>query len=364
MRNDIKFYSFCRKISESSMFNVSMIIVTLLNVIMMMLEVDYAMREPLITLYRIFHEVFTGLYTFEFILKLYVESYSYFKSAWNIYDALILFLTYFKLAAYVMRAHSLNKKIISALFSMIRGIRMFRVIRTISFLKELKIILLTLLFTFTNSVLNVLLVTALFVLICSVVANAFFANENNSDWNTLSRSVWSLFRFICCDDWPAIQQQIDSLESSRILSVIFVFIGNFIFKNIFVGLIINNISDAQEKYKSDILEEKKKLIKIKKENISRKQIEDLNQLIKKDNKNSFNIEEFKDLLIQYRNSINHEDIISTLETSSNLTWIKNFYKTLSCFDNNMMFLKNSHYEMGIVLASIIEDRLENASKVT
>jgi hypothetical protein len=343
-----------------------MIVVTLLNVIMMMLEVDYAIREPLITLYRIFHEIFTGLYTFEFILKLYVESFSYFKSAWNIYDVLILFLTYFKLAAYVMRANSLNKKIASALFSTIRGIRMFRIIRTISFLKELKIILLTLLFTFTNSVLNVILVTALFVLICSVVANAFFAIENNSnksDWNTLSRSVWSLFRFICCDDWPTIQQKIDDLAMSRILSVVFVFIGNFIFKNIFVGLIINNISDAQDKYKSDNLEEKKKLIKIKKENISRKQIEDLNKLIKKDNKNSFNIDEFKELLVKYRNSINHEDIISTLETSSNLTWIKNFYKTLSCFDNNMMFLKNSHYEMGIVLASIIEDRLKNTSKI-
>ena len=360
MRHDIKFYNFCKKINESVMFNVFMIVVTLLNVIMTMLEVKYAKREPLFTTYTIFEEIFTGLYTFELVLKLYVESFKYFKSWWNIYDVLILLLTYVKLAMRVQRATNyLNKKFFSALFCLIRCIRMFRVMRTITYFKELKIILLTLIYTLTNSVFHVVLVMILFVLICAVIGNAFYSEQDN--WSTLGKSAWTLIRFINCDDWPDIQGKIDHMQMSRIFCVFLVFVGSFIFKNIFVGLIINNISDAQAQYKTDIMNEKKSLIKTKKENISRKQIQDLNKLIKRDNANSLNIEEFKELLVKYRNSINHEDIISTIETSSNISWLKNFYKTLSCFDNNMMFLKNSHYEMGLVLGSILDDRLKNTT---
>jgi hypothetical protein len=360
MRNDIKFHNYCKKISGSVQYDIFMIIVTLLNGLLMGIEVEYAKRETLITLFRILNEIFTGLYTFEFILKLYVESYRYFKNYWNIYDVFILVTSYLKLTAYVVRSKFLYKKLTITLFSIIRGIRMFRIIHTVSFLKELKIVLLTLVYTLTNSVLNVVIVTVLVVLIFSVVANAFYQESEN--WRTLGLSVWTLFRYICCDEWPEIQKSIDHIYMSRVFTVFFVFIGNFIFANIFVGLIINNISDAQEKYKNDILNEKKKLIKVKKENISRKQIEDLNKLMKKDKTNNFNIEEFKELLVKYRNNIKHEEIISTVETSSNISWLNVFYKALSCLDNSMMFLKNAHYEMGLVLASIMEDRLKNTTK--
>ena len=359
MRNDIKFYNYCKTVNESVKFNALMVVVTVLNVLLMTIEVEFAKKEPYFTVFRILHEIFMGFYTFEFILKLYIEPYDYFKNWWNIYDVLILIFSYVKLTAYVVRANILTKQVTFAIFSVTRSIRIFRVIRTVPFLKELKIILLALFYTFTNSVFNVILVTALVVLICAVFANAFY--RENEDWKTLGISVWSLFRYICCDEWPDIQKKIDDLEMSRVFTVIFVFIGNFIFKNIFVGLIINNISDAQDQYKNDILKEKKELIKVKKENISRKQIEDLNKLIKKDKANNFNFDEFNELLIKYRNNARHEDILSTSEPSLNMVWLNSFYKTLSCLDNSMMSLKNSHYEMGLVLASIMEDRLDNSS---
>lgn len=360
MRKDIKFRNLAKQIVDSSQFDLFMVIVTLLNALTMGLEIGYALREPYITLFRLLSEIYTGIYTFEFILKLYVESYKYFKSLWNIYDFFILIAVYSYLTIHYARYNTSSQKSFVTVARVIRSFRMFRILRTVSFLKELKIIVLTLLSTVANSVLNVVLLILMIFFIFSVIANSFF--QEKESWKSLSSAMWTLFRFICVDEWPLIQAEIDDIKASKIFTILFVFIGNFIFTNIFVGLIIMNISDAQQEYKRSKIEEKKNLIKSKKEKILRKQIEELNQVIKRDKVNDFNVDQFKELVIKYRDSIKHDELVGTVETSSNLSWINTYLSALKCFDNCMIPLKNAHFEMSLVLASIIEDRLKNLSK--
>jgi hypothetical protein len=80
----------------------------------------------------------------------------------------------------------------------------------------------------------------LIVFIFSIVGNSFIQHQD-----------WTLFRLICGDEWPDILNHIESSPGSRFFIVFFVCIGNFVFANVFIGLIITNISDAQEKYKKE-----------------------------------------------------------------------------------------------------------------
>ena len=52
------------------------------------------------------------------------------------------------------------------------------------------------------------------------------------------------------DGWTELQDRLDQMSSaSRMYTITFIFLGNFILTNIFVGVIIINISEATEKFK-------------------------------------------------------------------------------------------------------------------
>lgn len=53
------------------------------------------------------------------------------------------------------------------------------------------------------------------------------------------------------EGWTDLQDRLDSLGfamGSRIYTILFIFLGHFIFTNVFVGVIIMNISEATETY--------------------------------------------------------------------------------------------------------------------
>ena len=65
---------------------------------------------------------------------------------------------------------------------------------------------------------------------------------------------------VCCsyvtvDGWTDLQDELDdrNMEGSRIYTIIFIFLGHFIFTNVFIGVIIMNISEATESYKQELL---------------------------------------------------------------------------------------------------------------
>ena len=53
------------------------------------------------------------------------------------------------------------------------------------------------------------------------------------------------------DGWTDLQAELDKLgmTGSRIYTIIFIFLGHFIFTNVFIGLIIMNIHEATESFR-------------------------------------------------------------------------------------------------------------------
>lgn len=216
--------------------------------------------------------------------------------------------------------------------------------RELSLIKGLEVIVSALVHTLFNSVIHVIIVILLIMFIFSIIGNSLFFLEH--DWASLKASMWTLFRLICGDEWPDIEKKIEAYAGSRLFTITFVFIGNIIFANIFTGLIITNISDAQLDHERKTIEEREKKIRDKKSNIMNKK--------KLTNESTPPIDE-ENLISKFTDC--SDRLLRSNRTLTNPIWIKTFTKTLSCFDDTMSIVENLHLQMSRVLAELLEIRL-------
>ena len=66
----------------------------MLNALVIGLETMDSLKNSHGQLFRIVDELFLSIYTVEFVLKLYAEPKGYWKSSYNRFDFLILFISY------------------------------------------------------------------------------------------------------------------------------------------------------------------------------------------------------------------------------------------------------------------------------
>ena len=69
----------------------------------------------------------------------------------------------------------------------------------------------------------------------------------------VTTAMSALYYFLCskADGWTDIQDRLDSrnMTYSRVYTIVFICMGHFIFSNVFIGVIIMNISGSTEAFK-------------------------------------------------------------------------------------------------------------------
>lgn len=76
------------------MFNAVIMGVIMMNALAIGLETMDSLKNTYGKLFQIVDELFLSIYTVEFILKAYAEPKGYWKSSYNRFDFLILFISY------------------------------------------------------------------------------------------------------------------------------------------------------------------------------------------------------------------------------------------------------------------------------
>ena len=76
-------------------------------------------------------------------------------------------------------------------------------------------------------------------------------------------------------------------EGSRIYTIIFIVLGHFIFTNVFIGVIIINISEATENYKREQQAEREAVLRHKKEFMMIRQHSDVKQMLERQKKGQY-----------------------------------------------------------------------------
>ena len=152
----------------------------------------------------------------------------FFKNAWNIFDTIIVI-------ASLIPVEESDMAFVGRL------LRIFRVLRMVSIIPELRILLNSLLKALPQLGYVMLLMFIIFY-IYAAIGSTLFAQINPELWGDISISLLTLFRVMTFEDWTDVMyetMEVYGLSWSYYLS--FIFLTAFAFLNMVIGIVVSVI---------------------------------------------------------------------------------------------------------------------------
>ena len=158
----------------------------------------------------------------------------FFKKGWNVFDFVIVAVSLIPLddSEYAMIA---------------RMLRLFRVMRLISFIPELRVLVSALLSALPRMGYVALLMFIIFYLY-AVIGNLLYSNLNPTLWGDLGVSLLTLFRVATFEDWTDVMYEAMTLYTlSWIYFITFIFFSAFVFLNMMIGIVVEVLDEEHKK---------------------------------------------------------------------------------------------------------------------
>ncbi len=157
---------------------------------------------------------------------------------WNIFDFLIVAVS---LIPVDESQHALLARIL----------RLFRVMRVIYFVPELRNLISALIKSIPRIGYVVLMMFIIFY-IYGVIGNVLFEKINPQLWGDVGISMLTLFRVATFEDWTDVMYEtMVVFPFSWIFYLSFIFFASFVFLNMMIGVIIESMNETQSKKQDD-----------------------------------------------------------------------------------------------------------------
>lgn len=158
---------------------------------------------------------------------------AFFSKAWNIFDTTIVIV-------------SLIPVDDSELAIVGRLIRIFRVLRMVSIIPELRLLLNSLLKALPRLGYVALLMFIIFY-IYAAIGSTFFSEINPVLWGDIARSLLTLFRVMTFEDWTDVMYETMTIYGlSWIYYITFIFFTAFAFLNMIIGIVVNVLEEEHQ----------------------------------------------------------------------------------------------------------------------
>lgn len=137
----------------------------------------------------------------------------------------------------------------------------------------------------STAVLDVLVLTLMIIFILGVFGHYLFGKRDSvpayAHWNSLPEAFYTVWVYFCGDYWVPYQDElrISGYAGSQIFSIVLIFVGNFMVSNSFIGVISQNVYEASQAERVQMLLQQKEAKMRKKEMFLRKQKNDILQLV-------------------------------------------------------------------------------------
>lgn len=182
----------------------------------------------------------TFLFLFEIIVRFIAEPNKkrFFHNGWNVFDTLVVLVS-------LIPIDNSDMALVGRL------VRVFRVLRMVSIIPELRILLNSLIRALPQLGYVVLLMFIIFYIYAAVGAT-FFAEINPVLWGDISISLLTLFRVMTFEDWTDVMYEtmaVYPLSWSYYLT--FIFFTAFAFLNMVIGIVVNVLEDEHAKERAE-----------------------------------------------------------------------------------------------------------------
>lgn len=220
------------------LFVISIIVLSALLIGVRTYEDDTIPAEALATL-KVLDFAVTLFFLIEILIRFLAEKNKkdFFKSGWNIFDTVIVTVSLIPIGHTDMAILG-------------RLIRIFRVLRMVSIIPELRMLLNSLLKALPQLGYVALLMFIIFY-IYAAIGSTLFETINPQLWGNISISLLTLFRVMTFEDWTDVMYETmehpDGSPFAWIYYLTFIFFTTFAFLNMVIGIVVNVMEDERKK---------------------------------------------------------------------------------------------------------------------
>ena len=182
----------------------------------------------------------TLFFLFEVAIRLIAEprTLDCFKKGWNVFDFVIVVASLLPIDG--------NETVLLA-----RLLRIFRVLRLISVIPELRVLVNSLLKALPRMGYIALLMFIIFY-IYAAVGSSIFNTINPDLWGNISVALLTLFRISTFEDWTDVMYEtMDVYPLSWIFYLTFIFLTAFVFLNMMIGVVLDVMQQEQKLYERE-----------------------------------------------------------------------------------------------------------------
>ncbi len=239
MRNSLIFKTQrrLRAIDSSKIFQGVVIAVIVISALLVGVK-THNLPEQVITALAIMDVGVTLFFVLEISIRFlaYRRKSQFFKSGWNIFDTVIV------VGSLIPAGGS------GVLIA--RLLRVFRVLRLVSMVPELRLLINALLKAIPRMGYIALLMFVIFY-IYAAIGSIMFEDINEVLWGDVSISMLTLFRVATFEDWTDVMYETMAVYPiSWIYYITFIFLTAFIFLNMMVGTILDVMSEEHDNYRA------------------------------------------------------------------------------------------------------------------
>ncbi len=162
----------------------------------------------------------------------------FFRNGWNVFDTIIV-------AVSLIPGGSTDQVLVARL------IRVFRVLRMVSIIPELRVLLNSLIKALPQLAYVLLLMFIIFY-IYAAMGTTMFESINPTLWGDIAVSLLTLFRVMTFEDWTDVMYETQAVYPlSWIYYLSFIFFTAFAFLNMVIGIVVNVLDKEQERAKAE-----------------------------------------------------------------------------------------------------------------
>ncbi|XP_033108654.1 cation channel sperm-associated protein 2-like [Anneissia japonica] len=243
---------------ESSLFQNFMLLLILTNSIALGVQSEVSGNtNPELDGLRFALEIFDYcsliLFMMEIILKWIDCFWTFWGNGWNIFDFIVT------VGSFVPELIAFTAGDLKEVRVIVNNLRVFRILRSlkmVSRFRQVRLIALAITKAF-NAMTFIMLLLFTFAYIFAIAGVIFFDNYSRSDredliyknsFSNLGRALITLFQLFTLDQWHKVLTDIWKVSDKLFTTfyiILWICIGSFIFRNIFVGIMVNNFQNIR-----------------------------------------------------------------------------------------------------------------------
>lgn len=352
-----KIVLFAKALCESMWFRRGIGMILCIDALMSALESDKKLKNSCDICFDVANLIFISIYVVEFIVKVIAKQKKYFTNGFDLFDFSVMIIG----LVHVI----LNQVNASHEVEVLGHLGSLRILRTVSTLKGLQVLLVALLDTFKKWIINIFILLLIIMFLFAMIGYHLFGMHEDGDfehWSSLGKAFLTLFTYVTVDGWTDLQSVLEEkgFVGSVFFSVGFLIIGHFIFENIFVAVVIMNISETTDEFRRQRLKAQQDIINARKNALIDKQYNDVKKMLVMQKKENFAT--FEEMVKKYKGTLKHDEHMVCSDRSTKVLWMETFIQTLDHMDNTMYCVQQLQFEMANHLTKIVEKRLQAKKK--